>query len=228
MKKVKSEVGLIKIYTPAETAELFVPLRDRIFDMSGGGLDWNSQRIFNDDSWVKVIIRGGVYQSDRSGPRRPYEVYETLEDWKLDDPRDELRPLFDLMIEDDIFETIIMTPYVHDEGDEAAVTRPTSAAVRGWLSDLARSILIEERILFDQTGRWGMYGMDDMFGLLGGEQEFMERFIARSGGMAFIREKADYFWQSVIDHMKDEVKWVPHYYKLAGWDNPPRRREEKP
>ena len=51
----------------------------------------------------------------------------------------------------------------------------------------------------------------------------MERYIERVGGMEFIREKADAYWQLVLDVNGFEARSVSNYYKLAGWDNPPTK-----
>lgn len=178
MNEVKTYFGPMKVYTPEETEELFVPLRDRIFYMREGWLNWESGRIFNDNSWTKVIIRGAAMHSGRSGP--PRGRYETAGQWEFADRRDELQPLFDLLIEDGVLDVIHMCPS-GDTGEptpsgfktirkaDALVTRPTGPAVRfrpppdvgtTWST-------FSDRLLFDRTGRWGMYGSDEMFGLLG-------------------------------------------------------------
>ena len=82
-----------------------------------------------------------------------------------------------------------------------------------------------DRVIFDRTGKWGLYGSVEEFGLLGGEPEFMARYIERAGGFEFIREKADVYWQGEIEEDGFEASHVPHYYELAGWDNPPRKSE---
>lgn len=221
MKEINTFFGPVKIYAPNEARELFVPLRDGIFD-SAFGLRPLSDRIFVDDSWVKVLIRGGLWQSDRSRPSRQPGM--TIEEWAHDDPRDELHPLFEMLVEDGIDEVIHMSPWTSQADTDAVVTRPTRRACNYYARDVD-AVAVQDRLLFDRTGRWGLYGSEEMFGLLGGELEFMERYIARCGGMEFIRKKADDYWQLAIDEKDFEAKFVPHYYELAIWDNPPKKRD---
>jgi len=226
MKEIVEHYGLVKFYTAEETKEKFSPVRDRIFDMSKGFVNWYSERIFNDDAWIKVIIRGSLVGSDRTDAalRPAYDDKELLE-WAKDDPRNELQPLLDLLVEDGIGEVIHMYPGMSDTGDDAITTRPSFLAVRSQY-DRGGSFAacLQERLLFDETGRWGFYASEEEFGLLGGEPSFMERYVERVGGMEFIREKADAYWQLVLDENGFEARSVANYYKLAGWDNPPTRK----
>ena len=223
MKEIQDVFGRTRIFSPNETLREFIPLRDRIFDTSDDGIGRTSGRIFDDPSWLRVIVRGALDGSDRSHPPRKPGV--TVEEWANDDPRDQLQPLFELLVEDGIGEVIHMSPYVSGENIDAVGVRPTRPGNSLSIFD-TRATQLQERLLFDRTGRWGFYGSEEEFGLLGGEPEFMERYIERAGGMAFIREKADKYWQMVIDENGYEARLVLYYYELAGWDNPPRKRDE--
>jgi hypothetical protein len=208
-----------RYFSPDETTRDFVPLRDRIFDAEDGVAE-SKERIFSDPSWTKVIIAGALFHSDRSG-------------WSAHDPRDELNPLFEVLAEDGVEEIIHMSTFVFPSRKlisreichlvDAVGTRPRreDVMIRDW--DY-HALGLVNRLLFDRSGRWGFYGSDEMFGLLGGSPEFMARYVAKAGGWAFIREKADWYWQSVLDYNSYEAPFVSHYYELAGWDNPPVKR----
>lgn len=221
MELLETSYGPVKILTAEETQVKFVPLRDRIFDPAGG-LSLTGDPILREPSWTKVIIRGSLWYSERSEP--PVEPYEDLDAWARDDPRDELLPLFELLVEDGISEVIHMSSYTIGGRLDAVITRPTRSACY-YSNPRVQSVCSSDRLLFDETGRWGFYGSEEMFGLLGGEPAFMQLYIERVGGMDFIRKNADSYWQAVVDEDSFEAEWVPHYYKLAGWDNPPRGRE---
>ena len=222
MEQIDTFFGPVKIYALEETREMLLPLRDSVF-CAAAGIGPLNDRIFVDDAWAKVLVRGALWQSDRSQP--PQTLGVTVEEWALDDPRDELHPLFEMLVEDGIDEVFHMSPWVSQTRLDAIGTRPTRCACSYYSRDVFAGF-VQERLLFDRTGRWGFYGSEEMFGLLGGEPEFIERYIARCGGMEFIREKADKYWQLVIDEKDFEAKFVPLYYELAGWDNPPRKRDE--
>jgi len=223
MKELNIDVGKVRMFSPKETRIRFVPLRDHIFDVSRGGVDRDSERIFRDKSWVKVIIRGSLEDSNRSEvPRAPWTDDNQLLEWAKDDPRSELQPLLDLLVEDGIGEVIHMYPGTIDEKNDALTTRPTYYAISSRF-DGSFATQLQERLLFDETGRWGFYASEEEFGLLGGEPAFMERYIERVGGMGFIREKANAYWQLVLDENGFEARSVENYYKLADWDNPPFR-----
>jgi hypothetical protein len=232
MKEIAAYYGLVKIFTPEETKAKFSPLRDRIFDMSEGYVSRDSKRVFNDDSWIKVIIRGSLVGADRTDEANiPAGNDEDLLAWAKDDPRNELQPLLDLLVEDGIGEVIHMYPDTGETGDDAITTRPSFLAVRSQYDDCGSfAARLQERLLFDETGRWGFFASEEEFGLLGGEPAFMERYVERVGGMKFIREKADAYWQAVLDENGYEANCVANYYRLAGWDNPPTKsmRPNKP
>ncbi|MDA0651789.1 MAG: hypothetical protein O3C49_00745, partial [Proteobacteria bacterium] len=205
--------------------ERFVPLRNRIFDISGGGVGRESERVFREESWIKVIIRGSLVGSNRTDISwgSPMNDKELLE-WAKDDPRSELQPLLDLLVEDDISGIIHMYPTCLNPENDAVTTRPTYPAITSTYHETYATRL-QERLLFDETGRWGFFASEEEFGLLGGEPTFMERYIERVGGMEFIREKADAYWQRVLDVNGFEARSVANYYRLAGWDNPPTKKD---
>lgn len=217
------EVGqLYVIHEPHEAREEgFLSLRARIFDVSGKGVGRISERIFRDESWVRVIVRGALMGSDRS--RYTRERAEELDALEFFDPRDELQPIFDILAEDGVDEIIHMRPWGKDEEQDAVITRP-ARSVLNFLEREAFAMCDTDRLVFDRTGRWGFYGSVEEFGLIGGEPELMDRYVEKAGGMAFIREKADIYWQAELDEDGWEADDVSHYYKLAGWDNPPVRR----
>lgn len=215
----QSSTGPMRIYDEDETKELFAPLRDRIFDSSEGGISFVAGPVFRQDHWIKVIIRGGLHGSNRA--EVPTEPYSDLAEWARDDPRDELGPLLEILVEDGVLELIQMSPHTSTPPIDAVTVRPTRSALKySWFC--AEAIKLHERLVFDRTGRWGLYASEEEFGLLGGEPEFMARYIERAGGMDFIREKADDFWQHVLDFDGFEARYVSRYYALAGWDNPPK------
>jgi len=231
MRELVLEEGRFRHYSPEEAARDFVPLRDRIFYVSGG-VDPILDRIFRDPTWTRVIIQGALMFSNRSPQPDPHDSTRLWSD--PDDPRDELQPLFDILAEDGIDEVIHMSPYTEPsrkatdpeliEGAvDAAGTEPTSACTRTQ-DNMSNATFLQERLLFDRTGRWGLFASWEMFGLLGGEPGFMTRFVEKSGGWGFIRKKADVYWQTVIDSNGYEAPHVPHYYALAGWNNPPIKR----
>ena len=221
MRETAIDGTLFKFYDPDEVKREFVPLRDRIFDTAGGGVSERAPKIFLIGDWIKVIVRGSLIGSNRSQP--PKEPDESVEDWMSDDPRDELQPLFDILFEDGIDEVLHMTPHVTADLIDTVGTRPTQA--RTWQRfSHSTAFRDDDRLLFDRTGRWGFYASVEEFGLLGGEPGFMSRYIEKVGGMNFIREKADDFWQYVLDENDWEAPLVGHYYELAGWDNPPQKK----
>lgn len=225
MKEIFEDRGPVLFFTPEETREKFIPLRDRIFDTSGGGIGRDSKRVFQEDSWVKVIIRGSLEGSDRTDiSSEPLKDDAAMLEWAKDHPRSELQPLLELLVEDGIGEVIHMYPDFVYPGNDAIITRPTYRAIRSHYHGIYAASL-QERLLFDETGRWGFYGSEEEFGLLGGEPAFMERYIERVGGMEFIREKADAYWQLILDANGFEAPCVANYYKLAGWV---ARRQRKP
>lgn len=225
MKEIVEDPGPVQFFTPKEARERFIPLRNRIFDISGGGVRHDSERVFREESWIKVIIRGSLIDSDRTDiSREPPKGDEELLEWAKDDPRSELQPLLDLLVEDGIGEVIHMHPGCTNPAEDAITTRPTYRAIRSQYHETYAACL-QERLLFDETGRWGFYASEEEFGLLGGEPAFMERYIERVGGMEFIREKADAYWQRVLDVNGFEARSVANYYRLAGWDNPPKKKD---
>ena len=226
MKELVEDRGPVRFFTPEETRKIFVPLRDRIFEGLGGGVGRDSERVFQDDSWIRVIIRGSLEDSDRREvPRKPWTDDKELLEWAKDDPRSELQPLLDLLAEDGIGEVIHMFPGTIDKENDALTTRPTYFAISSRF-DGSYATQLQERLLFDETGRWGFFASEEEFGLLGGEPAFMERYIERVGGMEFIREKADAYWQRVLDANGFEARSVANYYKLTGWDNPPTKKDK--
>jgi hypothetical protein len=229
MKELVFDEGRFRYYSPEETARDFAPLRDRIFYFSGGEISCVSERIFRDATWIKVIIQGGLMFSDRSPRPDPHDPSVMVSD--PDDPRDELQPLFETLAEDGIDEIIHMSPYAGSlevdtaQGsivlpDVAVGTDPNGKCTRTQDS-MSNATFFQKRLLFDGTGRWGLYASWEMFGLLGGEPAFMARFVEKSGGWDFIRRKADAYWKKEVDRKGHEAALVPHYYALAGWDNPP-------
>jgi hypothetical protein len=224
MKELMTDVGPVRMYSPEETVENFVPLRDRIFYAAGGGVGRDSDRVFQNDTWIKVIIRGSLEDSNRTDSAlRPAHDDEELLQWAKDDPRDELQPLLDLLVEDGIGEVIHMYPGTIDKENDALTTRPTNVAIRSRYEG-SYATQLQERLLFDETGRWGFFASEEEFGLLGGEPTFMERYIERVGGVEFIREKADAYWRAVLDENGYEADCVANYYRLAGWNDPPTKR----
>ncbi len=226
MREIVVDRGPVKFFTPEETRNKFVSLRDCIFDISGGGVGRDSERVFKHDWWIKVIIRGSLIDSDRTDiSRDPPKGDAELLEWAQEDPRSELQPLLDLLVEDGIGEVIHMFPGTIDKENDAITTRPTYLAISSVYHETYAASL-PERLLFDETGRWGFFASEEDFGLLGGEPAFMERYIERVGGMEFIRENADAYWQLVLDENGFEARSVANYYKLAGWDNPPVKKDK--
>jgi hypothetical protein len=220
MKEFMTEVGPVGLYTPKETLTAFVPLRDRIFDNVRGGVDIAGSRIFRDDTWTKVIIRGALIHSDRTDAGfRPTDDDEELLDWAKDDPRDELLPLLDLLVEDGIEHVIHMFPGFKDKENDAVTTRPTRAAIRAEYDSYGANL--PERLIFDDTAKWGFMAEEYLVGILGGTPEFMNRYIDRCGGINYIRKMADNFWRRMIHTNQITADCVVNCYKLAGWDNPP-------
>jgi hypothetical protein len=221
---------LLRFYTPEETQKLFVSLRDRIFDFSRNSIQRSAERVFLNAAWTKVIIRGALLGSDRSEPPDPR--IDDVDEWAKDDPRDELQPLFDVLAEDGVKEIIHMSsidaPVRDYKGEviydiDAIGTSPARKDVQLVL-DHTNAAWDVTRLLFDHSGQWGFYGSEEEFGLLGGEPEFMKRYIERAGGWDFVRNKADRYWQMVVDLDAYEAPMVSHYYALAGWDNAPAKR----
>lgn len=231
------------VYSAEETQQEFVPIRDRIFFTDDGGFDFenSSRHIFRDVTWPRVIIRGGLVGSDRtvppfdSGTEDPIEQ-RLLAEWRADDPRDELQPLFDLLVELGVPEIVQMSPdltgestFFYNEGKPTAPDAVTCAPVRDLLfKHLPNTFAAWDttRLIFDRTGRWGYYSSAEEFGLIGGDEDFIARYIEKAGGMNFVRERADVFWNRVLnnpDHF-ESVK-VARYYELAGWGSPPTKRE---
>ena len=219
-------VKLFRLYkTPEELAPL-MRIRDRIFDPDTDYIRIDDGRILHDLGWTKIIIRGSILGSDRS-KFEPY--WDDIDSWRNDDPRDELEPLLQILQEDSVEEIIHMSVSFEPVEDTLAVGSPLNATDMRSLPyvELPSGFLVTDitRLMFDRTGRWGMYASSEEFGLLAGEPAFMDRYSEKAGGMKFIREKADRYWQAVIDSDAFEAQWVDHYYKLAGWDNPPQKSE---
>ena len=217
--------GTLKWYSYEEAKDLLAPLRNQIFDIGTGLVRHGKGSIFLPDGWMKIIIRGALFYSDRSKP--PDDILENDEEllcWARDDPRDELLPLLELLVEDGIGEVIQMSPWTSGTSADAVTTAPTASAVRSthFWGGVEECTEVPERLLFDSTGRWGFYASEEQFGLLGGEPEFMNRYIDRVGGMEFIRQKADLYWQAEIENNGFEAQEVPLYYKSADWDDPPQ------
>jgi hypothetical protein len=232
MKEVLEWFGQVGIYSAEEANTVFVPIRNRIFGTPGGGTHYSNNEIFADESWTEVIIRGALKGCDRTmQPCSRSRNDDEFLAWAKDDPRNELLPLLEILVEDGIDEIIHMSPYwkyplspsEFQEDDDAVTTRPTYTAICACRYDTITT-LVQERLVFDRSGRWGFYGSEETFGLLGGEPEFMKRYIERAGGIEFIRNKADKYWQLAIDEDDYEANSVSHYYALAGWDNPPMKR----
>lgn len=221
--------GVLKLFDEEETVEKFVPLRDRIFNTSRYGINFHDDRIFRQDDWLRVLIRGGLFHSDRSRPpREAWGDDDWLLEWVNDDLRDPLHPLFEILVEDGVYDLIHMAPeYDPDQKQPTAIaTPPTRTSVQGGRFNRSAGTCadLEGRLLFDDTARWGLYADFDEFGILGGEPAFMERYVARAGGMEFIRQKADAWFQETYDEWK--IPTVQRAYKLAGWDNPPQRKSD--
>ena len=136
MKIMDDEDGYFGVYAPDEIRANFAPLRRRIFDTSCLGMGLSHEQIFLDPSWIKVIIRGSVLDSDRTDEIR--EEAEELGALGTFDPRDELQPLFDILIEDGIDEIIHMRPWGKEEEQDAV-------DIYGFTSILTRHL--------DQDGR---------------------------------------------------------------------------
>lgn len=219
----RTPFGTRRVFDQDEAEAAFGALRDRIFDTSSRYVSFHEpEPIFRDDTWLRVLIRGGIYYSDHSYP--PDEAWkkdEWLLEWVKDDPRDSLRFLFEILVEDGIHEIVHMSPYLPPGPFTGALTTaPTRTAVQSAFYLRGPSFAgIESRLLFDETARWGMFTDDDEFGILGGEPAFLERYIAREGGMEFIRRKADEYFRQTYDEWK--IPTVPRAYELARWDNPP-------
>lgn len=231
------------VYTPEETESRFIPLRDRIFraDTAYGCIEEGSPPIIRNPEWPRVIIRGSLFGSDLSQPPSypsrvdPEVRKEWLEDWRNDDPRDPLQPLFDILVEDGIDEIIHMSSMDGEKvvgRHDGVYVYPIDAVGTGVSRDEVETVLRDthamedtERLLFDRTGRWGFYASWEEIGILGGEPEFMARYVEKAGGMDLIRKKADEHWQYVLDRDDFLAPFVPQIYKLAGWENPPTKRQ---
>ena len=130
MKEIIEDRGPVRFYTPEEARKKFAPQRDRIFDTTDG-VSRYSKRVFNDDSWAKVIIRGSLVDSARTDIScEPPKGDEELLEWAIDDPRSELQPLLDLLVEDGIGEVVHMYPGCTNPDNDAVTTRPTYRAIR--------------------------------------------------------------------------------------------------
>ena len=227
MIETRTECGIVKEFDQDEAEELFGPLRNRIFDTSSGWVTFHeSERIFQDDGWWRVLVRGGLFFSD--GSARVGKIWkreDELLEWAKDDPRDPLHALFEILVEDGIRELIQMSPYSRPGPFTGAMTTaPTRSAVHyGRQIGVAPFTGIVTRLLFDKTGRWGLFADDDELGILAGEPLFLERYIWRAGGMEFIRQKADDWFRETYDEWKRPT--VPRAYELAGWDNPPQPKK---
>lgn len=234
----------LPFYRAAEERAQLIEIRDRIFTHCDGGSGGYPDSFFRSESWDRVIIRGSLHGSDRSkpptdlGPDKPGYA-EMMEDWKNDDPRDELLPLLQTLYDDGVDEIIHACGAFVDGDDDFVGTPVNTKGLRcmlwsGYLEDRlgeafqdSRLFFVTDtdRIIFDRTGRWGMYASCEEFGLLGGEPEFIARYVEKASGWDLIRERADEYWQMVVDVDAFEADWVEQYYMLAGWDNPPRKRE---
>lgn len=230
MRQATIEGVLFTYYDTNETRQEFVPLRDRIFDIGKEGVSRVSKSIFCDAVWPRIIIRGALMHSNRAP--RPDPLFEGRLLAHEDDPRDELQPLFDVLTEDGVKEIIHMAPYVSPlmnplgevRFDVDAVGLPPTAEGSRVVDRKTHAIVLQERLLFDRSARWGFFGSDEMFGLLGGEPDFISRYVQKAGGWEFIRRAADAYWQSVVDDDGFEAPMVAHYYELAGWDDVPVKR----
>lgn len=198
MEKRYDVYGRRRHYGHEEALSLFVPIRDKIFPFESDGLPGDHRRTFRDDSWERVIIQGALQESERTElPPLGSDPERDILDWLEDDPRDELQPLFDILLEDGVDEIIQMS-LATDGPFDAVGALPHRDSVRVTVVDYEACQLLD-RLMFDRTGRWGFYGSSEAFGLLGGEPAFMERYIARAGGMDFIRRKADEYWQAEVE-----------------------------
>lgn len=220
--------GIQNIYTEQDELAPICCLRDKIFDAESCRSGWDAEKIFRDGIWPRVIVRGALFGSDRSNPphyvRPEYEFYEEeMKEWWEDDPRDELMPLVTVLQEDQTPEIIHMFPNFGFDGDAVGATVDLRG-VRCSPVGGPMTTVMPERLVFDRTGRWGMYASSEEFGLLGGEPDFMRRYVEKAGGWLLIRAMADKYWQIVMNNGDD--RWVENYYKLAGWNNPPRRKDE--
>lgn len=220
----RERVKLFRLYKTSEQLAPLMQIRDKIFDPVTRYIRLDDDRILRDLGWTKVIIRGSIFGSDRS---KPHPILADLDYWRNDDPRDELAPLVQILQEDSVEEIIHMSVSFDQIEDTLALGSPVNLSDMRDLPniDLRYGFLVTDmtRLIFDRTGRWGMYASPEEFGLLAGEPEFMERYVEKAGGWDFIREKADKYWQMVVDEEGVEARWVENYYRLAGWDNPPRR-----
>lgn len=211
-------------YTPEECARLFWPVACRIFDQGQDGVDLASIKhpLFNDTGWPLVMLIGDVSHYPLTEDERRKDD-GTVEELSEIFDRDELAPLWEILKEDGGEEVILCSAdnYSKTPSDapEAAVFPPQREFVWEPSNELD-CILILPHYLFDRTARWGFIGMAEEKGILGGEPEFMARYIEKAGGIADLQRRFNNCVMSRYAERPYDLSCWRYVYKMVGWPFP--------
>lgn len=214
----KSSTGL-EWLTTEEFERRHGALRDRIFvPKKSFPPDVDRLELFSDSSWQAVLLPAALVRwvpPDKNDD----DSDDSPEEFRGDDLAFEgWNPLVETLADIGVKEIIVTNARILPEPHiQSLVCKPN------W--ECFEQIAIDETDLtiggveiFAEDARWGVETSQDEYGILGGDEDFMRRFLAKSGGIDAVRSRAIEFlglewyspdWDDDRNEILGFVGWAP-------------------
>ena len=141
--------------------------------------------------------------------------------------RDELGPFLDMMIEEGA-RVLYFTHPNFQNADSIQAGTATREGLKAAAAALRRSDCCYEvygNFVFDNTGRWGLYTVEDGVAFLAAEVNLMERYLPEVGGLGVLQERFASHTREGADpddalYRVQTARTYRSWYTYMGWDWP--------
>ena len=213
------------VITLADYQRDWMSLYQRIFepDWLDNHTNSDSSKVFKNSNWRRIPLPWQIVHA--TGTTFPTTTNATLwEDEKVK-PWDAWQPFFELL--KDAGENEFLVTNLADCSFEITEEICCAALYR------CEEIPIDEEnfddpgarvysfypVAFDRSARWGIVAADEDLSLLGGEEEFVEQYVERAGGLEVIQQR-------YLRQVEREFAWIKGDWSVTweleaiGWPRP--------